>query len=149
MANELDRPGTRAPVRTQGLAALVLLVGTWKISGGSAGETTYEWMDGGHFLIQRGEVTREGQAFTFLQIIGYDRTPGSEPGDEIIGRLYTSTGDTLSYVCEADDDGLTIWFGERNSDAYYRGTWSDDGNELRGSWVWPGGGYDETMTRIG
>jgi hypothetical protein len=29
-----------------------------------------------------------------------------------------------------------------------RGEWSDDGNTLTGEWVWPGGGYKETMTRI-
>ena len=147
MANEVDGPGAQAPARNAGLNPLDRLVGTWKISGGSEGETTYDWMEGGHFLIQRGEATREGQTFTFLQIIGYDRTPGAAPGDAIVGRLYTSTGDTLSYVCEADDQGLTIWFGAKNSDAYYRGTWSDDGNKLTGTWVWPGGGYDETMTR--
>lgn len=146
MTNELDAPGAQAPPRNPGLGALDRLVGSWTISGGSEGETTYERMDGGHFMIQRGEVTREGQPFRFLQVIGYDRTPGSAPGEEIVGRLYTSTGDTLNYVCEADD-GVTIWFGQRGSDAYYRGTWSDDGNELRSTWVWPGGGYDET-TRV-
>jgi hypothetical protein len=29
-----------------------------------------------------------------------------------------------------------------------KGEWSDDGNTLSGEWVWPGGGYNETMTRI-
>lgn len=138
-----------ANATTTGLQVLDKLVGTWKISGGAKGETTYEWMDGGFFLIQRGQVERDGQEFTYMQVIGYDRAPGAEPADAITGRLYTSTGDTLLYTCEADDKTLTIWFGEKGSPAVYRGEWSDDGNTLDGEWEWPGGGYKETMTRVG
>ena len=137
-----------ANAATTGLQALDKLVGTWKVSGGTTGETSYEWMDGGHFLIQRGQVEREGQDFTYMQIIGYDRPFESEPVDVITGRLYTSLGDTLLYTCEPDDKGLTIWFGEKGSPAFYRGEWSDDGNTLEGEWEWPGGGYKETMTRV-
>jgi hypothetical protein len=36
----------------------------------------------------------------------------------------------------------------KGSPNVYRGEWSDDGNTLTGEWVWPGGGYKETMTRI-
>jgi len=100
------------------------------------------------FLIQRGRVTREGDEFAYVQIIGYDHAPGIEPGDAMTGRLYTSRGDTLTYVCEADDTTLTIWFGEKGAPAFYKGEWSDDGNTITGAWERPGGGYEETMTRI-
>jgi hypothetical protein len=36
------------------------LVGTWKVSGEIEGETRWEWMEGGFFLIQRGWTRREG-----------------------------------------------------------------------------------------
>ncbi|MEW6731524.1 MAG: hypothetical protein AB1489_09340 [Acidobacteriota bacterium] len=36
----------------------------------------------------------------------------------------------------------------QGSPAYYRGKFSDDGSTLTGGWVWPGGGYESTMTRI-
>jgi hypothetical protein len=39
--------------------------------------------------------------------------------------------------------------GEKGSPAVYRGEWSDDGDTLAGEWQYPGGGYKETMTRIG
>ena len=125
------------------------LLGTWKISGESEGETTYEWMKGGFFLIQRGQVVRPEGAFEFVQIIGYDRTPGAEPGSAITGRLYTSHGDTLTYVCEDDEKTLTIWFGQKGSPAFYKGEWSQDSNTINGAWEMPGGGYKETMTRVG
>jgi hypothetical protein len=109
---------------------------------------TWEWMDGGFFLIQRGWTRREGAEQKYLQVIGHDRTPGSEPADSITGRLYTSDGDTLAYVCELDGDTMTIWMGEKGSPAVYAGVFSADGNTIEGSWEWPGGGYKETMTRV-
>jgi hypothetical protein len=123
------------------------LVGSWKVSGESEGETSWEWMEGGFFLIQRGWTRREGVEQKYLQIIGYDRMPGSEPADAITGRLYTSHGDTLAYTCELEGETMTIWMGKKGSPAVYRGTISADGNTIEGAWEWPGGGYEETMTR--
>jgi hypothetical protein len=125
------------------------LVGTWKVSGEAEGETSWEWMEGGFFLIQRGWMRREGTEQKYLQVIGHDRMPGSEPADAITGRLYTSNGDTLNYVCELEGDTMTIWMGEKGSPAVYKGTFSADGNSIEGAWEWPGGGYKETMTRDG
>jgi hypothetical protein len=34
--------------------ALDRLVGRWDVSGGAIGTVTYEWMEGGFFLLQRG-----------------------------------------------------------------------------------------------
>jgi hypothetical protein len=125
------------------------LVGTWEVSGEAEGETTWEWMEGGFFLIQRGWTRRESVEQTYIQIIGCDRMPGAEPADSITGRLYTSQGDTLAYVCELEGDTMTIWMGEKGSPAVYTGTFSSDGKTIEGEWTWPGGGYKETMTRTG
>jgi hypothetical protein len=124
------------------------LVGTWRVSGEAEGETTWKWMKGGFFLIQSGWTRREGLEQTFIQIIGHDRMPASEPSAAITGRLYTDHGDTLTYVCEVDGDTMTIWMGEKGSPAVYRGTFGPDNNTIEGEWVWPGGGYKETMTRV-
>jgi hypothetical protein len=125
------------------------LVGAWKVSGEAEGETTWEWMDGGFFLIQRGWTRRAGVEQTYVQIIGRDRMPGSEPADAITGRLYTNHGDTLAYVCELEGDTMTIWMGEKGSPAVYTGTFAANGDTIEGEWTWPGGGYKETMTRAG
>jgi len=45
-----------APTRNPGLKALDKLVGAWKVSGETAGTLTYEWMDGGFFLVARGDT---------------------------------------------------------------------------------------------
>jgi hypothetical protein len=149
MSNTSDTHTGGAAAPPAGLKALGdRLVGTWKISGEAEGETTWEWMEGGFFLIQRGWSRRERAEQKYLQIIGYDRMPGAELADEITGRLYTDHGDTLAYVCELDGDTMTIWMGEKVSPAFYTGTFSADGNTIEGGWEWPGGGYQETMTRV-
>jgi hypothetical protein len=116
MSNSSDAHPAEAPAPLPDLKALGdRLVGTWKVSGEAEGETSWEWMEGGFFLIQRGSTRREGVKQTYLQIIGHDRMPGSEPADAISGRLYTTNGDTLAYVCELEGDTMTIWMGEKGS----------------------------------
>jgi hypothetical protein len=150
MSSERETTSVEVPSPPADLKALGdRLVGTWTISGENEGETTWEWMDGGFFLIQRGWSRREGAEQTYLQVIGYDHMPGSEPADAITGRLYTNHGDTLAYVCELEDDTMTIWMNEKGSPAVYHGTFSADGNTIEGEWKWPGGGYREMMSRTG
>jgi len=129
------------------LRALDRLVGTWQISGDATGTVTYQWMDGGFFLIQEGQLELFGHHNTFTEIIGREHPFGGTPSADIKSRTYTSQGDTLDYVYELDDDTLTIWGGHRGSESKYTGTFSSDGNTLSGAWSWPGGGYTATSTR--
>jgi hypothetical protein len=97
MSNSGDTRPVEAPARAADLKALGdRLVGSWKVSGETEGDTSWEWMEGGFFLIQRGWTRREGMEQKYLQVIGCERMPGSEPADAITGRLYTSHGDTLA-----------------------------------------------------
>jgi hypothetical protein len=127
--------------------ALDRLVGTWRISGDATGTVSYRWMDGGFFLIQEGDLELYGHHNTFTEIIGRERPFGGESSTDIKSRTYTSEGDTLDYVYELDGDTLTIWGGQRDSESYYRATFSEDSNTLSGAWTWPGGGYKATSTR--
>jgi hypothetical protein len=90
-------------------------------------------MEGGCFLIQRGWSRRAGAEQRYLQIIGHDRIPGSEPADAITGRLYTDHGDTLAYVCELDGDTMTIGWARRAPPAVYTRTFSADGRTIEGA----------------
>jgi hypothetical protein len=125
------------------------LVGTWEMSGEVSGRVSYEWMEGGFFLIQHVDLEQYGQRITGLEIIGHERPFGSEPSEEIKSRFYSNTGDTLDYVYELEGDTLTIWGGERGSPAYAESEFSEDGNSGSGQWVYPGGGgYRFTMSRV-
>jgi hypothetical protein len=134
--------------RHPGLKHLERMVGRWKITGGAPGEISYEWLPGGHFLIARGAVEMDGNRQEHMEIIGYDRSvDAKEPSDTLTSRLYTSSGQTLSYTHEIDEKGLTSWFGEKGSTTVMRARWTDE-NTLSGAWEWPGGGYDLKLTRI-
>ena len=132
------------------LKNLDILVGTWEMSGDVHGQVTFEWMEGGFFLIQRVDLgPQDGQRIKGIEIIGHERPFGIEPSEEIKSRFYSNMGDTLDYVYELEGNTLTIWAGEKGSPAYAKGTFSEDGNTGSGEWVYPGGGYRFTMTRLG
>jgi hypothetical protein len=140
----------QAPTPSPDLKSLDRLVGTWQVTGGAEGQITYEWMEGGFFLLQHVALEQDGQQIKGIEIIGHERPFGAEPSQDIASRFYDSVGNTLDYVYELDGDALTIWAGEKGSPAYYKGTFSDDGNTCAGAWVYPGGGgYESTMTRVG
>ena len=130
------------------LKSLDKLAGTWRLSGDAEGTVTYEWMEGGFFLIQRVNMRHGGHDVNAMEVIGHLQPFGEAPGTEIRSRAYDSAGNTLDYVYELEGDTLTIWGGDKGSPAYYKGTFSEDGNTNTGEWVYPGGGYKSTMTRV-
>ena len=139
----------KAPEPSPALRKLDKLVGTWEVSGGVQGQVTYEWMEGGSFLLQHVDLDHHGQKINGIEIIGHLRPFGEEPSEDIKTRYYGNMGETLDYVYEVDGDTLTIWGGERGSPAYYKGQFSDNGNTLTGGWVYPGGGgYESTAVRV-
>ncbi len=140
----------QTPAPNPDLKSLDRLVGTWKVSGPDIdGQVIYEWMEGGFFLLQHFDFVHYGNKVKGIEVIGHEQEFGAEPSADIKSRIYDTAGNTFTYVYDLDGDTLTIWGGEKGSPAYYRGTWSDDGNTNAGAWVYPGGGgYDSTMTRI-
>ena len=147
-----DTNSTQAYQQPEPLPALKRLdrlVGTWQVSGGTTGTITYEWMEGGFFLIQRLNMESDGQPIKGMEVIGQLRLFGQEPSEDIKSRYYGGSGETFDYVYELEGDTLTIWGGEKGSPAYYRGTFSADGKTLSGEWVYPGGGgYESTSIRV-
>lgn len=123
------------------------LAGSWHLSGGIHGTVTYAWMEGKFFLIQHVDLVHDAQTIKGMEIIGQLRPFGEEPSADIHSRFYDTLGNTLDYVYELDGDTLTIWGGAKGSPAYFRGTFSADGNSCVGGWVYPGGGYESIMTR--
>jgi hypothetical protein len=131
------------------LKRLDRLVGTWNVTGPDIqGQVTYEWMEGGFFLLQHVDFIHGGNHIKGLEVIGHLRPFGEAPSADIHSRFYDTLGNTFDYVYELSGDTLTIWGGQRGSPAYYKGTFSADGKVNAGAWVYPGGGgYESTMTR--
>jgi hypothetical protein len=138
------------PTPASDMKGLDRLVGRWKVSGPDIdGHVTYEWMDGRFFLIQKVDFVHGGHDVKGMEVIGHLQAFGEEPSKDIKSRYYGSGGETFDYVYELEGDTLMIWGGEKGSPAYYKGTFSADGNVLSGAWVYPGGGgYEATSTRV-
>jgi len=140
----------QVPEPNPDLKSLDRLVGKWKVSGPDiGGQVTYEWMEGGFFLMQHFDFVHGGHKVKGMEIIGHLQPFGEEPSTDIKSRIYDTMGNTFDYMYELEGDTLTIWGGEKGSPAYYQGKWSDDGNTNAGAWHYPGGGgYSSTMTRV-
>jgi hypothetical protein len=140
---------TEAPQQPQtpnpALSSLDRLVGTWNVSGQSIeGKVTFEWMEGGFFLIQYADFVHDGHKIKGIEIIGYD-----EASNTLKSHYFGNSPEVLEYAWEISDDTLRIWYGEKGSPAVFTGKFSEDGNSNTGAWEWPGGGYESTMTRAG
>ncbi len=126
------------------LRTLERLVGRWRVSGSYLqGTLTFEWMEGGFFLIQHVDAHHGEQAIKGIEYIGFD-----EDTQTLRSHYMDTRGDNFTYTWEVQGDRLRIWFGEKGSDNFYEGKFSPDGNSGTGRWKWPGGGYEATMTRI-
>ena len=144
--NDTSQPLTRP---NPDLTSLDRLVGTWQVSGEAQGQIKYEWEEGGYFLVQHFDLDHGGHSIKGIEVIGHLQALGEEPGADVRTRVYSFLdGLTLDYVYELEGDTLTIWGGEKGSPAYYRGKFNAAGNILTGSWVWPGGGYRTTTSRV-
>lgn len=125
------------------------LIGTWKVTGELQGTNTFEWAEGGFFLIQRFDFEKDGHPIKGIEIIGHEKNFLGESSAEIKTRVYSFTdGMTLDYVYEMTDEGLTIWMEKKGSNGFMKGVFSDDDNTLNIEWTYPGGGYTATATRI-
>ena len=138
------------PVPNPDLKNFEKLIGTWKVSGELQGTNTFEWAEGGFFLIQHFDFEKDGHPIKGIEIIGHEKNFFGEESAEIKTRVYSFTdGMTLDYVYEMDDEGiLTIWMEKKNSDGYMKGVFSEDGKMMNIEWTFPGGGYTATAVKV-
>lgn len=89
-----------------GLKSLDKLVGTWKVSGPDIeGQVTYEWMNGGFFLVQQVDFVHSGHNVKGIEIIGYERGFGATaPSKDIRSRWFDNEGNTFEYTYEVEGD---------------------------------------------
>ena len=143
------------PQPNPALASLDVMVGTWELQGRESdpegqihGRPTFEWMEGGFYLVQQVDIDYIGRRIVGTEYIGYD-----EENDNLRSYFFSNEGSgpfgrvALEYVWEVGDDTFTIWGGEVGSPASFKGRFGGDRNTITGRWEWPGGGYEATMTR--
>lgn len=130
------------------LKSLERLVGTWKAtdpSGAGAidGVTTFEWMEGGNFLLQHVDFGDSKG----IEIIGFD-----EESKSLRSHYFDGSGKILEYTYELHDDTLTVSINMPRAKGQFIAKFSDNGDAYTGSWDWTQEGvkknYDATMTKI-
>ena len=137
------------------LKRLEKLVGTWSIKGRTldsqddniSGWVTIEWLPGGFFLQQLGEMEFMGSKIHSLEIVGYD--PSTKA---FFSNVYSNmAGVPAPYEWDVQGNVVTHW----TEESKYTGILSEDGNILSGGWRPEEGkegpenvAYDATMTRV-
>ncbi len=155
MANNENAQPMQTPTPDLALKRLEKLVGTWDIKGRTldsqndniSGRVTIEWLPGGFFLQQRGEMDFMGFTIQSLELVGYD--PSTKAFSSTV---YSNMGGVpLPYQWDVQGDIVTHW----SEGSKYTGTFSEDGTILSGGWRPEEGkegsenaAYDATMIRV-
>lgn len=140
----------KTPKPDPALQTLEPLVGRWDIKGRTPGATedditgamTCDWMPGGFFLQQTGEMKSSGVISQSVEIIGYDPDSGKFPAN-----CYSSmSGDVIAYQWAIDGDTLRHWTDKDE----FTGKFVEGGRKIVGGWrprSGKGFAYDAVMTR--
>jgi hypothetical protein len=124
------------PSRDRTLRKVDRFVGTWKMRGRTldsetdnvTARTTFEWLPGGHFLLQRFAADFVGMDIQSHEVIGYDPATGTFPST-----VYSNVAPMpLPYRWAVEDDKLTIT--AESLGATFHGSWNADGTVFSGGW---------------
>ena len=135
-----DTPSERSPL----LEPLDVLVGSWEMEARFAegafgpgspaivnrdGRTTFEWLDGEFFLIQRWAVDHPA-APNGIAIIG------ASDGGQLVQQYFDSRGVARRYTMTLDGGLWTLQRENGNAHFHqrYRGQFFHDGNSIAGAW---------------
>ena len=151
-ARALWQPPEASPPRER----LGALVGEWTMEGAhpldpaavARGRAAFEWLVGGHFLVQRWEV--EHPDFPDgIQIIGWDDAAG-----HYAAHYFDSRGIARRYEMSLGAGLWTVWRDDPGFSQRFTGTFGDDGRTITGRWERSSDGatwehdFDLTYTRV-
>jgi hypothetical protein len=126
------------------LRQLNALIGQWKATGSFLqGHMSFEWMEGGFFLIQHVDAHARGRQIKGTEYIGFD-----DDTQTLRSHYMDVHGANFTYTWEIEAPAVRTWFGEKGSDNFFEGRFSEQGDAYSGAWRWPGGGYAVTLTRV-
>jgi len=138
-----DNPGDIPAKRPPALARLDALLGEWEMEvqfvadyfglgsppiSDRGGRTTFEWLAGEFFLIQRFTVDNPA-APSGIAIIG-----PAEAAETLSQHYYDSRGVARSYQMSLNDGVWQLWREAPGFWQRYTGVFSDDGRTIKGAW---------------
>ena len=139
------------------LEPLKVLIGEWKTVGSHPllpgvkleGHTSYQWLEGGAFIIMHSSIEREGFP-DGIAIFGSDNS-----SDEYAMIYFDERGVSRNYTCTLKDNVLTWWRDDPEFSQRFTCTIADDRNTIvsKGEMSKDGKPWEQdlslTLTRIG
>lgn len=130
--------------------ALDALVGDWALGDPSAplGRTSFSWLEGGHFLVQRWTVDIP-EAPDGIAILGQDEASGG-----LVQHYYDSRGIARVYRMRLEGGTWELWRDGPDFWQRFTGRFSEDGGTITGAWeISPDGSswqhdFDLVYTRL-
>jgi hypothetical protein len=112
------------------LAALSALVGDWVLGDPATpvGRTSFSWLEGERFLVQRWNVDVPG-APDGIAIIGLDDASG-----DLVQHYFDSRGIARRYAMSLEDGVWKLWRSDPDFSQRFTGRISDDGATITGAW---------------
>jgi hypothetical protein len=112
---------------SEAVRQLESLVGEWSIAGG-VGAASFEWLEGGRFLIQRWR-SEPPEFPDGIAIFGEDAESGS-----LVQHYFDSRGVARRYGTSLEDGVWKLWRDDPDFAQRFSGTLSADGSEISGAW---------------
>jgi hypothetical protein len=124
-----------AAIPNPALAPLSVLVGTWDTMGTHPslpdtlhGSTTFEWIEGGAFLMMSSEVNEPGVPSS-ISILGSD-----DATDVCFMLYFDERGVSRKYECRLRDNSWQLWRNVPGFSQRFTGTFADEGHTIVGVW---------------
>jgi hypothetical protein len=153
---DMSQTQPEMPTPHAALNALDPMLGRWSLEGRVhdsdatiAGQLRLERLDGDFYVVQHVDLDYGSHRVVGAEYIGWDTA-----SEQLKSMFFSNQGPgpfggfTLEYVWEVAADGITVWGGYIGSPANFRARFEEDGAAIRGTWLWPGGGYDAVLRRL-
>ena len=120
------------------------LVGTWAISGEAHGYVSFNWMEGGFFMVQ--DIDLIGTKG--IEFIGYEKDSGT-----LKSHYFDNKGQVLECSYDVSKTEYTVSVDMSVLKGNFCGKFGNQGNTITGRWEWIKDGkemgYQVIMTKVG
>jgi hypothetical protein len=125
------------------LKSLEKLIGRWKVSGEAYGEVTFNWMEGGFFMVQ--DIDLIGAKG--IEFIGYDEKEGI-----LKSHYFDDRGNILECTYMISETEHIVTIDTPGIKGEFNGKFCDNGKIIYGNWKWVKDGkemsYYTTLAKV-
>jgi hypothetical protein len=109
------------------LKSLNRLLGAWIVTGEAYGQVTFNWMEGGFFMVQ--DIDLIGTKG--IEFIGYDKDSKS-----LKSHYFDTNGQVLEFTYEINESGHNVFIDMPGIKGKFKGKFSNGGETITGKWKW-------------